>query len=137
MSETEDNETSKNIEKKNLSGERKIKEKTESKYNLKGEVEKAMPETDQNLLKSKSENYDISVPCQKHPNKTIEYICVEKACQEKVFCTTCIFRQDYCRHQNYTRDLTEFLDEQKKQYERLPPPEKGFLEHIFFLIGLR
>ena len=56
MSETEYKEISKNIEKKNLSGERKIKEKTESKYNLKGEVE--MPETDQNLLKSKSENYN-------------------------------------------------------------------------------
>lgn len=58
---------------------------------------------------------DSKVSCLKHPSKTIEYFCRHPECTDQLFCSACILKKQFCRHdQNqYIVDISEFLYQQK------------------------
>ena len=59
------------------------------------------------------------VPCKKHPSKYIEYVCSNPHCTERVFCSACIFKKEYCRHDLNTeiRDISEYLYDVKVLFD--------------------
>lgn len=58
-------------------------------------------------------NLSNIVNCIKHPSKKIEYFCLNLACTERLFCSTCIFKKEYCRHDlnKDIKDISEYLNE--------------------------
>lgn len=60
----------------------------------------------------------VKVFCDKHPQKKLEYVCTNPSCQVKLFCGSCLFKKEHCRHDDHLKDLDEFLEEQRKQFEK-------------------
>src|SRR5688500_13606543 len=69
-------------------------------------------------MDKKSSNLKIKVPCSKHSNKKMEYICTNPNCKQKLFCSYCLFKKDYCRHDDYIKELSDFVEEQRLQFEK-------------------
>jgi len=59
----------------------------------------------------------IKIPCEHHPQKRLEYICTNPNCKDKLYCSSCLFKKEYCRHDDYLKDINEFLEEQRQQFE--------------------
>lgn len=59
------------------------------------------------------------VMCKKHPSKSIEYFCTNPQCTERIFCSACLLKKEFCRHDIATeiKDIGEFLYEQKVLFE--------------------
>jgi len=59
-------------------------------------------------------NLSNIVYCSKHPNKKIEYFCLNLACTERLFCSTCIFKKEYypLDLSKDIKDINEYLREQ-------------------------
>lgn len=59
------------------------------------------------------------VSCSKHPSKLIDYFCKHPQCSERLFCSSCLLKKQYCRHEMvpYILDIAEFMFEQKMGHE--------------------
>ena len=59
------------------------------------------------------------VNCSKHPSKTIEYFCKHPQCTERLSCSSCLLKKQYCRHDinTFIMDIAELLYEQKMTFE--------------------
>lgn len=57
--------------------------------------------------------------CKKHTSKSLEYFCSNLQCSQRVFCSACILKREFCRHDINTeiKDLAEFLYEQKVMFD--------------------
>lgn len=69
-------------------------------------------------MEKKKAGLKVKVLCEKHPQKKLEYLCTNPNCTDKLYCGTCLFKKDYCRHDDYLKDLNEFLNEQKDQFDK-------------------
>jgi hypothetical protein len=58
------------------------------------------------------------VSCPKHPSKTIEYFCKHPQCSERLSCSSCLLKKQYCRHDinTYIVDIAELMYEQKMSF---------------------
>jgi hypothetical protein len=53
--------------------------------------------------------------CPRHPSKTIEYFCTQEVCGDRLSCSSCLLKKQYCRHDmGSVVDISEFLFRQKK-----------------------
>lgn len=59
------------------------------------------------------------VSCNKHPSKLIDYFCKHPQCTERLLCSSCLLKKQYCRHEMnpYIIDIAEFMYEQKMSFE--------------------
>ena len=59
------------------------------------------------------------VSCPRHPSKYVDYFCKHPQCVERLFCSGCLLKKQYCRHDigTYIIDIAEFMFEQKMSYE--------------------
>jgi hypothetical protein len=58
------------------------------------------------------------VTCPKHPSKNIEYFCRFGECADRLFCSSCLLKKQYCRHEmsQHIVDISEYLYEQSMAY---------------------
>lgn len=58
------------------------------------------------------------VPCPKHPSKNIEYFCRFTDCTDRLFCSSCLLKKQFCRHEmnQHIVDISEYLYEQSMSY---------------------
>lgn len=56
--------------------------------------------------------------CLKHSSKTIEYFCKHPQCTERLSCSSCLLKKQYCRHDinTYVTDIAELLYDQKMAF---------------------
>lgn len=70
------------------------------------------------MEEDQDKSYNIVIPCSKHPKKAIEYICTHsEPHDQRIYCTTCIFRKEHCNHDEDIKDLNDFLEEQRQQFQ--------------------
>ncbi len=70
-------------------------------------------------MENKVNQYNIIIPCPRHKNKAVEYVCTHNEQHtQNLYCTTCIFKREYCQHEDDIMDLNEFLNEQRQQFRR-------------------
>lgn len=70
-------------------------------------------------MENKVHQYNIIIPCPRHKNKAVEYVCTHNEQHaQNLYCTTCIFKREYCQHEDDIMDLNEFLNEQRQQFRR-------------------
>jgi hypothetical protein len=59
------------------------------------------------------------VICSKHPSKTVEYFCIDPECADNLglYCPSCIFKKEFCRHESIL-DISEFLYDIKQSFDK-------------------
>ena len=66
----------------------------------------------------RAQKLDHKVSCPKHPSKTLEYFCRQAQCTERLACSSCLLKKQYCRHDinAFIVDIAELIYEQKMAF---------------------